>query len=385
MNRLYRIVVALFLLAIAGMWPSPAMGQDQAGAISGDEIVALNTKLTKAGEPTSSARKKLAIRRVIREAESLIKKHPSAPNRYEVLSIQFRSQQMLLSLDKSVTNRKAFLATCEKLAAAPNAYAALRLEADLLLTQAEAARKGGDSHARSNALRPLVDRYQDTEVEAKVIRIAMIMALEMGNNRLVNDLRNVIAKRLPGNMDLINFQRDKLAGQVFGAPFIGTFEWGDGNTAKFPMDFMGTTTAVYFWSKEDGSLEDLKELAEAWKKALADPEKNASGRFRFVSVNLDDLPDAGESILRQQGLDWPALRLKGGRDHPIYKAYCRYDPRVVTVSPTGYAAIFMSSGRSSRGYERNLQSWLARQWTRPDDNSHLQSIFMGEFLITNSI
>ncbi len=385
MNRLYRIVVALFLLASAGLWPSPAVGQDQAGAISGDEIVALNTKLTKAGEPTSSARKKLAIRRVIRETESLIKKHPSAPNRYEVLSIQFRSQQMLLSLDKSVTNRKAFLATCEKLAVAPNAYAALRLEADLLLTQAEAARKGGDSHARSNALRPLVDRYQDTEVEAKVIRIAMIMALEMGNNRLVNDLRNVIAKRLPGNMDLINFQRDKLAGQVFGAPFIGTFEWGDGNTAKFPMDFMGTTTAVYFWSKEDGALEDLKELAEAWKKALADPEKNASGRFRFVSVNLDDLPDAGESILRQQGLDWPALRLKGGRDHPIYKAYCRYDPRVVTVSPTGYAAIFMSSGRSSRGYERNLQSWLARQWTRPDDNSHLQSIFMGEFLITNPV
>ena len=126
MNRLYRIVVALFLLASAGLWPSPAMGQDQAGAISGDEIVALNTKLTKAGEPTSSARKKLAIRRVIREAESLIKKYPSAPNRYEVLSIQFRSQQMLLILDKSVTNRKAFLATCEKLAVAPNAYAALR-------------------------------------------------------------------------------------------------------------------------------------------------------------------------------------------------------------------------------------------------------------------
>ena len=97
-----------------------------------------------------------------------------------------------------------------------------------MLTQAESARKGGDSHARSNALRPLVERYRDTEVEAKVIRIAMIMALEFGNNRLVNDLRKVVAERMPGNLDLINFQRDKLAGQVFGAPFIGTFAWGDG-------------------------------------------------------------------------------------------------------------------------------------------------------------
>ena len=147
------------------------------------------------------------------------------------------------------------------------------------------------------------------------------------------------------------------------------------------MDYMGTTTAVYFWSKDNGGLEDLKELAEAWKKAVADPKIAAPGRFRFVSINLDDLPDAGESILREHELDWPVLRLKGGRDHPIYKTYCRHDPRIVTVSPTGYAAIFMTSGRRSRGYERNLQSWLARQWTRPDYNSQLQSMFAGEFLV----
>jgi hypothetical protein len=383
MNKILRFLPLLVWVG-ASFLPLPLLGQNSVEGIQSDEIEELNTKRIEAGKAASTARKKLAIRRVIREAESLIKKHPSSPSRYEVLSILFRSQQMLVGLDKSSTNRKAFLATCEKLASAPNEYAALRLDADLLLTQAESARKGGDSHARSNALRPLVERYRDTEVEAKVIRIAMIMALEFGNNTLVNDLRKVIAERMPGNLDLINFQRDKLAGQVFGAPFIGSFEWGDGKTAKFPMDFLGTTTAVYFWSKDEGGLEDLKELAEAWKKVLADPEKNAPGRFRFVSVNLDDIPDAGESTLREQGLDWPALRLKGGRDNPVYKAYCRYDPRVVTVSPTGYAAIFMSGGRSSRGYERNLQSWLARQWTKPDYNSHLQSILSGDFLVIDS-
>ena len=35
-----------------------------------------------------------------------------------------------------------------------------------------------------------------------------------------------------------------LAGQVFGAPFIGSFEQHDGGTVRFPMDFMGTTVAL---------------------------------------------------------------------------------------------------------------------------------------------
>ena len=147
------------------------------------------------------------------------------------------------------------------------------------------------------------------------------------------------------------------------------------------MDFLGTTTAVYFWSKEEGGLEDLKELAEAWKTNISDSEVAAAGRFRFVSVNLDDLSDAGESILRSHGLDWPALRMEGGKENPIYKAYCRFHPRVLRISPTGYAAMYLTSSRAGRGYERNLQSWLARQWTRADYNSHLQSIFAGEFLI----
>ena len=88
----------------------------------------------------------------------------------------------------------------------------------------------------------------------------MIMALELGNNKLVNELRDVIARRMPGNIDLINFQRDKLAGQVFGVPFIGTFPWGKDNTAKFhglPRYYH----CNLFWSKEDGGLDDLKELA----------------------------------------------------------------------------------------------------------------------------
>ena len=381
MNRRSPIVFALFVFVGASVWPFPVDAQDKSPSISASELNALNAKLAKADEAVSSARKKLAIRRVIREAESLIEKRSTAPNRYEVVGILFRSQQALVRLDGSTTNRRAFLATCEKLAAAPNEYAAIRLDADLLLAQIRSARQGADARARADALRPLVERYRDTEVEGKVIQVALVMALEFGNNKLVNDLRKIIAERLSGDMEMINFQRDKLAGQVFGAPFVGTFEQSDESVIRFPMDYLGTTTAVYFWSKDDDGLADLKELAEAWKKAVEDPKIAPLGRFRFVSMNVDDLPDAGESILRDHGLDWPALRLPGGRDHPIYKTYGRHDPRVITVSPTGYAAIFMTGGRRSRGYERNMQSWLARQWTQPRHFGQLQSMFAGEFLV----
>jgi hypothetical protein len=382
MNRLSPIVVVLSVLASAGVWSLPAtgQGQDQAGSISGDEIAALNVKRAEASKAASSARKKLAIRRVIREGEALIKKHPSAANRYEVLSILFRSQQVLVSLDKSAANRQAFLAICEKLAAAPDEYAAIRLDADLLLTQAKSVRQGADSHARSDALRPLVKRYRDTDVEAKVIRIAMIMALELGNNRLVNDLRKVVAQRLPGDLDLIKFQREKLAGQVFGSPFIGVFERSDGKTVRFPMDFLGTTTMIYFWSKENEGKEDLKELAAAWKKAMV--EMKPAGRFQIISMNMDDLPDSGERTLRALGLDWPALKMPKGQDNPIYQTYVKRDtPTVLIVSPTGYVALYLSGGRSDRTYERRLQSMLSRAWTKPRYASQLQSVYSGEYLV----
>jgi hypothetical protein len=382
MKRFSKISITFFVLLNFSLLSIPAKAQQQAASIPSDEITALSTKLKEAGESASTARKKLAVRRVIRECEALIEKHPAAPNRYEVLHALFNSQQLLVNLDNSEENRKDFIATCEKLAAAPNEFAALRLDADLLLTQAKSARDGADSHARSDALRPLVERYQDTEVEAKVLRIAMIMALEFGNTKLVNDLRNVIAERLPGNMDLINFQREKLAGQVFGVPFIGNFPRSDGKTVQFPMDFLGTTTVLYCWSKED-SLDDLKSLAVAWKAAKV--EHKPAGRFQFVSMNMDDLPDAGEEILRGLGLDWQALKMPKGKDNPIYQTYIeRGTPTVLTMSPTGYVALYETGDRNSpgaRSYDRALQSMMASSWAHARYTSPLQSFFSAEFLV----
>lgn len=369
------------VLAVLCFSASAVDAQEQS-LIPESEIATLQTQLAEAKKASSSARKKLGIRRVIRSCEGLLDQSKDAPNRFEVLSVLFRTQQEQIGVDDSTINRRSLLETSRLLAAAPNDYAALRLDADLLLSQAELAQRGADQQARADALKPLVQRYFDTEVEARVIRIAMLMAIEFGDASLIQHLRETIAQRMPGNLEMINFQRDQLAGQVFGAPFVGKFKGSDGKAYRFPMDGMGKTTALYFWSKEDGGIEQLKNLIEGWKKQP--PESDTQGRYHFVSFNLDGLPDAGEGVLREIGLDWPALHLPGGRENPIYKTYVRTDPKLLTTTPTGYTAMVMSGAtRPGKGWERSFQSGLARMWAQARYVSRFQSLLAGDFLVTD--
>lgn len=371
-------------LLLFGVIATPAIAQDQQSLIPEKDIASLRVDLEEATRASSSARKKLSLRRVIRSAEGLVKKHADTPKRFEVLHVLFGAQQQLISLDATAANRRALLETCRALAIAPNEYAALRLDADLLLSQAELAQRGADQQARADALKPLVDRYEGTEVEAKVIRIAMLMAIEFGDASLIQHLRETIAGRMPGNLEMINFQRDQLAGQVFGAPFVGRFEGADGKLYRLPMDAMGKTTALYFWSKENDGLQQLKLLAEGWAKVKADQELQAESRYQFLSFNLDGLPDAGESLLREAGVDWPALHLADGQESDIYKTYARNTPKLLTMTPTGYTAMVMSGAtriRPDRTWERSLQSGLARSWSRQRYAAQLQSLLIGDFLV----
>ena len=375
-------IVALWLM-MAGPIFSPA-GADAQSLIPTSEISDLQTQLVEVGESKSAARQKLGIRRVIRASQALLDKHAEAPNRFEVLRVLYDSQQEQIRLDDSATNRQDFLATCRLLAQAPNEYAAIRLDADLLISQAQLAQRGADQQARADALKPFVQRYLGTEVETKVVRIALAMAIEMGDAGLIAYLREVIAKHFPGDPEMINYQRDRLGGQVFGAPFCGTFMGSDGKTYRFPMDGMGKTTALYFWSKEDGGLEQIKAMAEGWQQVPA--EKDGPGRYQFISFNLDGLPDAGESLLREAGIKWPAMHLPEGRESSIYKTYVRNDPKLLTMTPTGYAAMVMSGAtrkRPDRTWEQNFGSSLARSWTNAEYSSEMQFLLAGDFMVVD--
>ncbi|MEI6177057.1 MAG: hypothetical protein WCS43_09210 [Verrucomicrobiota bacterium] len=378
----------LFILLCIGAagWLAPkAAAQDAATAVSKETIAELDKELNEAKAASSETRQRIAVRRVIRNAEDLVATHANDTSRFLALEFLFRAYQRLIALDKDVENRKALLETCHQLVKAPDELAGLRLEADLLLTQAELAKQGANAEARAKALRPLVDRYLNTPVAAKVLRMAMLMALELGDNRLTTDLQEMIEQNFAGDLEMISFQRDKLGGQVIGAPFTGVFKRSDGKILRFPMDGLGRSTMFIFWSKDNEGAEVLKGVAAAALQNKA----TLAGRLEIISINLDGLPDAGESIVRALGVDWQVLHLPEGRKNPIYDAYARSDPKFLTMSPTGYTALIMSgTGRSTKAqsdgtpdYGRMLGSSLARSWTEPRYVTQLSSLFVGDFLI----
>lgn len=378
------IAPGVLSLALTGVLVPLASAPGEEVGAPKESIAAFDQALRAAKEGSSQARQRLAVRRVIRDAEELLESLKDSPDRFPVLELLFRARQQLITLDDDSEHRKALLETCRELVQAPDELAELRLEADLLLSQAEIAKQGASTEARAKALRPFVARYVDTPAGAKVLRLAMLMALELGDNNLVNDLQDMIAERFAGDIDMISFQRDKLGGQVFGAPFIGTFERSDDKTVCFPMDALGRSTMLLFWSEKDGG----KQVVEGLAKAALENKELLAGRLEIISFNLDDLPDAGEAIIRSHGVNWQVLRLPGGREHPVYKAYVRQDPRFLSLNPTGYTALIMAGTTRPKeqtggepDYGRMLGSSMARSWTEPRYIAQLASLMAGDFLV----
>lgn len=375
-----------FLLTVVWMGAGLSSAQDHGTPVPLEKIEQLRTALSAHKDESSAARKRLAVKRMIRDGSELFEANPAAPNRFVVLGLIFTAQQQLFGLEDSSRNREALLETSKELAKAPDLYAELRLDADLLLTQTELARKGGDAEARLADLRPMIDRYRDTPAEAKMLRVAMVMALEIGDTRLIASLREEMAERYAGDLEMINFQQEKLGGQVFGAPFCGNFKRSDGAIMQLPGDGLGHTTLLYFWTGNETGKEDFEALVAEWKKQRGE----LLGLLSIVSLNVDELPDAGEKILRDHGVEWPALHLPGGRGNPLYKTFAKSDSALVTLTPTGYAALVMSGSTRTRegdsgprDFERWFQSSLARDWSRPRYAQQLTSLFVGEFLIVD--
>ncbi|MDE0879721.1 MAG: hypothetical protein OSB00_13830, partial [Sphingomonas bacterium] len=154
-------------------------GQDPAtpaARIPAKEIGALQQELAEAGGASSSTRQRRAYKSVVRDGEELLDNSPAAPNRWRVLEIVFQSQKRLLGLENSEDNRSALLATSAKLAKAPDEYAELRLEADLLLSEQRLSAKNADVKERAEALAELIERYRSTPAEAKSLMIAARIA-----------------------------------------------------------------------------------------------------------------------------------------------------------------------------------------------------------------
>jgi len=386
--RSYTRAGIILLVAAALCCPVTTWAQDKATPIPTEQIKALEEALTGNKEESSAARKRLAVKRMVRDAGELLKANPTAPNRFELLALLFRAQQELAQADNSKDNREAVLETCRLLAAAPDEYGALRFDADLLLSQSEMVRKGANARERAESLMSLVGRYRGTAVEPKAIKVAIAMAMELGDTLIIDDLMEIIAERFSGDLEMIAYLRENLSGHVINAWFTGTFEKSDGTVMRFPMDSLGKTTVLCFWSKDNDGMKHMQAIAASAKEHRAE----SYGRIQIISFNVDELPDAGESILRGLGMDWPALRLPGGRENPYYRTYSMRDPAIITLSATSRAALLMSGSWKNNSpnkpakevqpdYTRMFTTSLNREWASARYTSQLSSIFTGDFLI----
>ncbi|MBT3199718.1 MAG: hypothetical protein HN350_07360 [Phycisphaerales bacterium] len=381
-----RFSKTLILILCSVAWAADAA--PGAALIPESKIASLQAELTQHSKATSSTRMRRACKSIVRKGAALIDASPAAPNRFRVLAIVLQSQKRLLALESSDRNRKALFETCDKLVKAPDAYADLRLEADFLLSEKNLALKNADVKERAKALAALIKRYRDTSTEAKSLMIASKIAPKLDAFDLEKTIIRTLIERFQGDHNAIEFRRKNLNASQLDVLFRGTYKRTDGSSLSFPIDRMGHTCLMYFWSKETKDIE--QRLAEA--KAM---QTRFPGQFEVYSFNLDQLPDAGEKMLRRLGLDWTALHLPGGKMNSTYRAYAKDDPGAVLVNAHGHALLVTAIQHKgtipliprfgSTGPRQGMAGSTASRLEQCLDNdrylTQLQSLFIGDFLV----
>jgi len=321
-----------------------------------------------------------ACKSVARQASALIEASPEAPNRYAVLGVLFQSQKRLISLENTERTRALLFETCNRLLKAPDEYAELRLEADLLLSEKASAEHGATREERVETLAELVARYRDTPAEIKSLMMAVQIAPKLEAFNLEKDLLGALSERFPGDLRVIEFLRTRFSASKLDVLFAGTYPSADGRVWSFPVDRMGHTSLLVFWSDESPDIEQ-------WLDGIKDLQSRFPGRFDVFSFNLDDLDDGGAATLRKRGLDWTALRAPGGRRSQVYRVYAGKDPLAMRVNAHGHTFLDRTLARS-RVTDRSVNTVPTLPLPTIEQNlddarylAQLQSLLVGDFLV----
>jgi len=381
---------AMFLLLLLSARASSRETWAPGTKIPEQEIARLRAELGSGSSRSSSVAKRRALKNAIRTGQALVEARPAAPNRYLAMGIVFQCQKNLLGLEGTASNRAALYETCEALSRAPDEYAELRLEADMLLMEKRLAGARATTIERAQALTEMIPSYRGTPAEGKSLMIAVLIARQLADLELEEKILATMDDRCQGDHKVVEFRRAALKATVVDAVFSGTYECVDGSSMSFPMDRIGHNCVVYFWSQ------DSPDIDEYLLDVKAQQEK-FPGQFEVCSLNVDELPDAGEARLRRLGLDWTAMHLPGGRRSSTYRAYARKDPAAILVNPYGHAMLMTAihakgvslipprplegGGRSPRGWGGGGVPSLEVSLDDRRYLSQLQSLFIGDFLV----
>lgn len=366
-SRLSRFArpVTILLCLISGL----TLAQLAPHPLPETEITALRADFTAAVAPNaSSVARRRNLKNIVRKGQALLKASPDATNRYVLLELMFQSQKRLLAMENTERNRGMLFKISGDLARAPDDYADLRLEADLMLSEKELSESNATLEKRADTLGKLLTRYRDTPGEAKSLLMGALIVQKLEAPELEDTIYDALDERFSDDFKVIEFRRKYLKISRLDLTFAGAFNCTDGRTLSFPLDTAGHLSLMVFWSKNKPGFE-----------TYLDKSKEELGRYPGLvdvfSFNLDDLPDGGESILREHGLDWLVMKLPGGRQHQAYRTYALGDPTAVMVNEYGMAVV-----RPEIVHGR-LPAIDAGRISEARYMAQLQSLFIGDFLL----
>jgi Tfp pilus assembly protein PilF len=369
--------VPALLLALV---PIFGVSQEKAADLIPDtEIVALQDELAQGSRGATSVDVRRACKSVVRKAQALVAASPGAANKYSLLGVIFQGQKMLLSQETTEQNRNAVFETCGELVKAPDKYADIRLEADLLISEKKLSDRNATLDERAKALAELLQRYRDTPAEAKSLMMAALIVQKLEAQELENEISNTLDEKFSDDSQVIEFRRKYLKISRLDVSFKGVFNRVDGSTLSFPLDTMGHMSIMVFWSKHTPGI-------EAYLSRMKKMPAAGDAPVDVFSFNVDELPDGGKSILSGQGLDWTVLQLPEGKKHQAYRTYAQGDPVAVLVNEYGYSVIRpeIGSGVNAAIDPVRIRPFSPLDPYRISDDRYttqLQYIFIGDYLV----
>ena len=377
------IIASSFLILALSAHPLFAEKNAGTSSIPESSFAPLKADLAMLTNPKeSSSTRRRACKSVILRAQALLEARPEAPNRYQALSLILKAQWHLLAITNSQRYRDAIFKTCESLAEAPDSYSTCRFEAELLLSNRDLSAKDAGMAERARALADLVKRYRDTPAELESLIAGIRIAPQLGAYDLKDKLVKDMCERFAANATAISLRRTLIAASM-DIVFSGTFERLDGTPIVFPHDRLGHAYLAVFWSKDS-------ELAMAKLKQLKEQQAEAPEVFEIYSFNLDELPDAGQSIIKKVGLKCSVLRLPGGISSETFRTYALEHPTALRVNHFGRAImppnlLVYAKDEFAEFALPRMKTWRAISGYAGYDRylSQIQSLLIGDFLVAD--
>ena len=341
-------------------------------------ILSLQKKFDKNSSEESSSERRREYKKIVRSAESLIVKNPLSKNRFELLGLIFQSKKEILILKPDVRGQKDLIDTCNKLLSAPDEYAILRFQAEILLNQWSKKTLEKSDFDKLLDIAGMADKYKNTSAELDCAIVCANLAFNLGHQDLLKSLRHTIATKFSDNPKAVAFLKDRFNYKSGSLLFKGKFKYNDGSDIVLPIDKAGHAYLSCFWSNHT---RDLKKKLLEIKKLQ---EKN-NFKFDVLSFNLDELPDAGKKTLDLYGLNWKTLHLPDGNQNQLFKSMGSDATWLVRITNANGYVITTPIGSTYRTYGRltDLDEYVIMTVDKDPYLAMIQSLRIGEFLITN--